>query len=307
MENNINLNNNNSSIDSSIEEKKKKKLFIKIIVFLSISFVLLLTTLINISRIVMFSNIFGSFIGNVKALGLVIYLISTILFFGYYLALTIILILYKYKFNKDWYPLVLKLDNKLDLLSFIAKCFSLLLFLLIFVATPCVVVGSSMYPTFEDGDAIIASNLFYVPKKGDVVIFDSHDYQSTGFNNDDSHSFYIKRVIATKDDVLTFDYENNLFYVNDENISNFSNTISIESADDCWYSILKSINNITNTYTDMELDTATTITVPKGYLLVFGDNRTNSLDSRVFGVISTKSVFGKAIFRLFPFNKFGSF
>ena len=69
MENNINLNNNNSSIDSSIEEKKKKKLFIKIVVFLSISFVLLLTTLINISRIVMFSNIFGSFIGNVKALG----------------------------------------------------------------------------------------------------------------------------------------------------------------------------------------------------------------------------------------------
>ena len=33
------------------------------------------------------------------------------------------------------------------------------------------VVGNSMYPTLENGDKILVSDLFYKPKQGDIVVF----------------------------------------------------------------------------------------------------------------------------------------
>ncbi len=302
MENNETINTNVIIEDN---DNKKKKLFIKIIVFLSISFLIILITLINMSRIVMFSNIFGSVLGNTKALGLIIYLLATILFFLYYVTLGTLILVHKLKLKKDWYPLINKIDSKLDMAAFISKCFSILLFLLIFIATPCVVVGNSMYDTLENGDALLSTNLFYTPKKGDIVIFDSHDYQESSYD-ESSHSFYIKRVMAVKDDVLSFDYVTLTFYINGEEIYDFERGDGSNTSVNSWYNIIESINDITNEYTSEELNTLATITVPKGYLLVFGDNRKNSLDSRIFGVISTKSVFGKAFLRIFPFSKFGS-
>ncbi|MFD0711360.1 signal peptidase I [Paenibacillus sp. GCM10027626] len=47
-------------------------------------------------------------------------------------------------------------------------------------------------------------------------------------------------------------------------------------------------------------------TVPEGTVFVMGDNRENSQDSRDLGPIALSSVEGRAIFRLWPLNKFGS-
>lgn len=45
--------------------------------------------------------------------------------------------------------------------------------------------------------------------------------------------------------------------------------------------------------------------IPEGYIWVMGDNREASADSRYFGPISVEDVTGHAIFRYWPFNKFG--
>jgi len=48
------------------------------------------------------------------------------------------------------------------------------------------------------------------------------------------------------------------------------------------------------------------IKVPAGKYLVLGDNREVSKDSRTFGLIDRSQIEGKAVFRFWPFNKFGT-
>jgi signal peptidase I len=47
------------------------------------------------------------------------------------------------------------------------------------------------------------------------------------------------------------------------------------------------------------------ITVPKGNLLVLGDNRNASLDSHLWGPLPQANVLGTAIWRYWPLDHFG--
>lgn len=47
------------------------------------------------------------------------------------------------------------------------------------------------------------------------------------------------------------------------------------------------------------------VKVPRGRLLMMGDNRNNSFDSRFWGLLDRRDVLGKAMFRFWPLNRMG--
>ena len=128
------------------------------------------------------------------------------------------------------------------------------------------VVGNSMYPTLENGDKIIVSNLFYTPKQGDIVVFRKDEYREEPL---------VKRIIAVEGQTVDIDFERGIVYVDGEPLDE---------------------PYIAEPATDPE-NFIGPVEVPEGCIFVMGDNRNASTDSRTMG---------KVYFTVFPLKNFGS-
>ena len=231
-------------------------------------------------RVFTFSDIFGSLFG-LKNVGLYIFygcLIIGVLFYTILIIRTIAV-----KNDSSLYGILDRVEKYGDIPIFIVRCITVILFIMIYVTTPCTVDGLSMYPTFSDGDKVMTFNLGKNYDEGDVIVF-SHTF--------DDETFLIKRIVATEGDIIRYDKHDiySDLYVNDTFVEKINSTE--------YSKITLSIGLNPSNYEFM---------VPKGKILVLGDNRGNSIDSRSFGLIDKKDVFGKVYLRFFPFSKFGGF
>lgn len=157
----------------------------------------------------------------------------------------------------------------------IALALSVVLYLFLF--TPHEVLGRSMFPTYKNGEYLIANKIVYQlkqPEQGDVIIF---RYSAT--------QDYIKRVIGTAGDIVAI--QDGQFVVNGQLLD--------ESA---------YLEDTVFTDGGAFLAEGTEIVVPEGELFVSGDNRPHSSDSRAFGTIKIDDVKGKVWLVYFPFNEF---
>ncbi len=259
-------------VDNS-KDNNLNKLKVKSIILSIVFFIFLIISIIFFKKVKVFSFIFT----NTKSFIIFIYFFLISLNLIYNIGLCI----YAYFFNenKKIEEIYKKTIKILDLPIFVCYSFSILFFIVIFVFTPCNVSGDSMNDTYKDKDKVICSDLFYTPKKGDVIVFDSTKYTHT--NGD----LYIKRVLATEGDILTYNSLENKLYINE----NPSLYVTYEQ-----YMTIIAVNQ--------EVEYKDSYTVPKNKLLVIGDNRRISYDSRYFGLIEKKDVFGKVLFRLYPFG-----
>ncbi len=137
------------------------------------------------------------------------------------------------------------------------------------------VSGDSMYPTLENSDRLIISNLFYSPDYGDIIAISKSDGESDAM---------IKRVIALPGDKVYIDFDTHIITVN-------GNVIQED------YEVYEPISE--------QYDLTYPATVPEGCVFVLGDNRNNSIDSRTasIGFIDFEEISGKALIRIFPFWK----
>ena len=137
-----------------------------------------------------------------------------------------------------------------------------------------------MYPTFKDGDRLLCTDLFYTPKRDDIIVFDAKNYTELD-------SFFIKRTIAIEGDIIKLSGP-------DMNEVSINNQVYSDISKDEFIRIRKSAGIMD--------DTETSFIIPSGMQLVMGDNRDNSHDSRKFGLIKNEDVFGRVYIRVFPFT-----
>lgn len=175
-----------------------------------------------------------------------------------------------------------------DLVSFIGVVVTIMLWLVMFIATPIEVTGSSMEPTYFEKDKLLVWHLFYEPELNDVVIVDVDSNYSFHENTE----FVIKRIVAVGGDKVTYDAVSSTVYVNGKAVCT---NITIEQ-----FETMLTIK-ITNTVCCQEFEGI----VPSGYAIVLGDNRGISMDSRNVGLINQEDILGKCFIRIYPFNRIG--
>ena len=168
-----------------------------------------------------------------------------------------------------------------EALEIIAIALMVVIMINLFVGRMMTVSGDSMYPTLHNTEKIWISNLGYTPQNGDIVVVQE---RNSALNDP-----IVKRVIATENQNVRFDFENWKVYVDGKELS--EDYINYE--DGC---AMKSYG------------CPEELTVPPGCIFVMGDNRNHSTDSRDARVsfISEDDVLGKVVLRIFPLNKFGA-
>ena len=147
-------------------------------------------------------------------------------------------------------------------------------FLITFVAQAFRVQGTSMLPLLEDSERIIVNKFVYRFQpidRGDVVVF--------WYPKDPSVSF-IKRVVGVPGD--TVELRRGALYVNGRRVEE---------------SYVRAQFNDSESYEAVQ--------VPKGSYYVLGDHRNSSNDSRNWGEVPEKYIYGKAVFRFWPLGKVG--
>jgi signal peptidase I len=157
-----------------------------------------------------------------------------------------------------------------DLSVAVLFCF----FLITFVAQAFRVQGTSMEPLLHDGDRIVVNKFIYrfePIERGDVVVF--------WYPREPSVSF-IKRVVGLPGD--TVEMRAGRLFVNGREVPE---------------------PYIPPAY--RERDSYPPVAVRPGYYFVLGDHRRSSNDSRSWGEVPAKYIYGRAVLRFWPLSQLG--
>lgn len=137
-----------------------------------------------------------------------------------------------------------------------------------FLVTPVVVNGTSMTSTLQNGDTMILNKIgmkFSDIKRFQIVVIKT------------DKSYLIKRVIGLPSEVIS--YKDGKLYINEKVV------------DDPYY------KNNTEDFGPVK--------VPKGYYFVMGDNRSDSMDSRIIGPVKKSDIMGTTKLVIFPLSNIG--
>jgi signal peptidase I len=145
---------------------------------------------------------------------------------------------------------------------------------ILFLYQPVKVEGTSMMPTLDDQERIFINKFVYRFSRidrGDTVVF--------WFPGDPSKS-YIKRVIGVPGDQV--EVVHGTVVVNGHALE--EDYVPSEFRDD---------------------NSMPAKTVPGDQYFVLGDHRSSSNDSRAWGMVPRRYIYGKAVFIYWPFDKMG--
>jgi signal peptidase I len=185
--------------------------------------------------------------------------------------------------------------------------FPVLMFVLVlrsFLFEPFMVPTGSMIPTIKIGDFIVVNKFAYGlrlpvigtkifevsdPQRGEVMVFiPPHE-----------NKYYVKRVVGLPGDTIR--YENKSLTINGEPVNKkFDSGVEIQYGENSlngnlYQETLGGVSHFTQ-YIDLVPANRgrNSWIVPPGHYFMMGDNRDNSMDSRVWGVVSEDKIVGRA-------------
>ncbi|MBS1832634.1 MAG: signal peptidase I [Acidobacteria bacterium] len=148
--------------------------------------------------------------------------------------------------------------------------------IILFVYRPVKVEGTSMMPTLSDQERIFINQFVYRftgdVERGDTVVF---------WYPQDTSKSYVKRVIGLPGDTVRV--EEGDVYVNDRKLP--ESYVPPEFKDMASYPEVR---------------------VPPDHYYVMGDHRSSSNDSRAWGTVPRRYIYGKAVFVYWPLEKMGT-
>lgn len=161
--------------------------------------------------------------------------------------------------------------------------YAVMLFLCVFIVPKyviqrTVVSGSSMLNTLHNNESILVEKISYKftdPGRFDIIVF-------YPYGRDDPDDYYVKRIIGLPGE--TIQIIGDTIYINGQVLEE---------------------NYGKDPITDEGI-AAEAITLADDEYFVLGDNREISEDSRIFGPVKRVNIAGHAVFRIYPFDKFGT-
>lgn len=171
--------------------------------------------------------------------------------------------------------------ESLKLLRDIILIIAVFVLLGVFVAQPVVVEGTSMLPQLHDGERLLVNKLVYYKfqsvdwghfERGDIVVF---------WYPRDPDKSYVKRIIGLPGE--TVELKNGIVLINGTALS----------------------ESYLDTEHNQSLPSFPPKKVEEHYYFVMGDNRDNSSDSRYWGLVPEKYIYGKAFFRYWKPSEIG--
>ena len=167
-----------------------------------------------------------------------------------------------------------KMQSFWELVRFAAIALIIVIPIRLFIAEPFIVSGSSMVPTFGNGDYLIIDKISYIlgdPKRDDVVVF--------RYPNDTT-KFFIKRIMGLSNE--TVDIEGSTVTITN---GTYKEGFKLDQP---------FVKNPANNNTHLELKS--------DEYFVMGDNRSASSDSRYWGAVKKNLLVGRPFLRLWPIN-----
>lgn len=135
--------------------------------------------------------------------------------------------------------------------------------------------SGSMWPTLEVGDRLLGAKFAYwldAPHRGDIVVFAPPSSAATDARR------LVKRVVAVAGDRV--EVRGGRLFVNGAPVRE-------------------------PYLAEPPAYTLAPLAVPAGYVFVLGDNRNNSFDGHVWGLLPVDHVKAKALFRFWPLGRLG--
>jgi signal peptidase I len=167
-----------------------------------------------------------------------------------------------------------RFQSLIDLFHDLAIAVVVCVILITYVVQAFKVQGTSMSPELEDGERILVNKFLYYfgdIQRGDVVVF---------WYPEDPELSFIKRVVALPGE--TVEIRSGAVYVNGRLIEE---------------PYVSGMNADLRSFPPHE--------IRPGHFFVLGDNRKGSNDSRSWGLVPQRYIYGKAFLRIWPPGEFG--